>query len=110
MIKTRLELVNLLRCLSNEINLKILTYIKIYEELCVCQFEDILDIPQPTISRHLRSLYMMGIVSVRKEGRWHFYSLKNLPNFVYEVLDIVTDRYSIKKDKMLKKCNTGNHK
>lgn len=110
MIITRLELVDLLKCLSDEINLKILSYIRNYEELCVCQFEDILDIPQPTISRHLRSLYMVGLVSVRKEGRWHFYSLVNLPKFVYEVLDMATERYSIKKDIVFKKCNTKNHK
>lgn len=104
MITTKLELVELLKCLSDEINLKILAYIRIYEELCVCQFEDLIEIPQPTISRHLKTLYTVQIVTVRKEGRWHYYSLKKLPGFVHEVLDLATDRYNIKKDRPLKKC------
>ncbi|MGC9384596.1 MAG: ArsR/SmtB family transcription factor [Kosmotogaceae bacterium] len=106
MITTKLELVELLKCLSDEINLKILSYIRIYEELCVCQFEDLLEIPQPTISRHLKTLYTAQIVTVRKEGRWHYYSLNNLPGFVQEVLDLAIERYNIKKDGSLKKCKT----
>ncbi|MFO7881552.1 MAG: metalloregulator ArsR/SmtB family transcription factor [Kosmotogaceae bacterium] len=107
MIITRLELVELLNLLSDEINLKILSYIKIYEELCVCQFEDILEIPQPTISRHLKALYTARIISVRKEGRWHYYRLKKLPDFVHEVLNLAMERYNITREKLLKRCNTS---
>ncbi len=105
MIITRPELVDLLKCLSDEINLKILSYIKIYGTLCVCQFENILEIPQPTISRHLKALYTARMVSVKKEGRWHFYRLEKLSDFVHEVLDLAIERYNITKEESLKQCS-----
>jgi ArsR family transcriptional regulator, arsenate/arsenite/antimonite-responsive transcriptional repressor len=44
-------------------------------ELCVCHLVHVLQVPQPTISRHLASLRRAGLVQVRKEGLWCHYSL-----------------------------------
>lgn len=44
-------------------------------EMCVGDLVEVLQVPQPTASRHLRYLREAGLVEVRREGRWCFYSL-----------------------------------
>ncbi len=45
------------------------------QEICVCYFVEILDQPQPKISRHLAYLRNAGIVSARREGKWMHYRI-----------------------------------
>jgi len=45
------------------------------QEVCVCYFVEILDAPQPKISRHLAYLRNVGIVSARREGKWMHYRI-----------------------------------
>lgn len=44
-------------------------------ELCVCDIVDLLGLPQPTVSRHLRILRDSGLVHVRRRGRYAHYRL-----------------------------------
>ena len=44
-------------------------------ELCVCELAEALDLSQPLLSFHLRTLREAGLVSTRKKGRWVHYSL-----------------------------------
>jgi len=44
-------------------------------ELCVCQIETALGIHQAKISRHLACLRKHGIVKVRSQWKWKYYSL-----------------------------------
>jgi ArsR family transcriptional regulator, arsenate/arsenite/antimonite-responsive transcriptional repressor len=44
-------------------------------ELCVCYFVEVIDAPQPKISRHLAYLRRAGIVATRREGKWMHYRL-----------------------------------
>lgn len=44
-------------------------------EMCVGDLVEILRVPQPTASRHLRHLREAGLVEVRKDGRWCIYAL-----------------------------------
>lgn len=50
------------------------------QELCVCYFTEILDQPQPKISRHLAYLRSAGLVSVRRDGRWMHYRIEMPPH------------------------------
>lgn len=43
------------------------------QEICVCYLVEILDQPQPKISRHLAYLRSAGIVAARREGKWMHY-------------------------------------
>lgn len=45
------------------------------QEICVCYFVEILDAPQPKISRHLAYLRKAGIVTARREGKWMHYRI-----------------------------------
>lgn len=44
-------------------------------ELCVGDLVTILDMPQPTVSRHLAYLRRSTLVETRKSGLWMYYSL-----------------------------------
>lgn len=44
-------------------------------EKCACKILERFEITQPTLSHHMRILSGCGIVNVRREGKWHHYSL-----------------------------------
>lgn len=44
-------------------------------EVCVCFFVEVLDEPQPKISRHLAYLRSAGLVSARRDGKWAHYAI-----------------------------------
>jgi ArsR family transcriptional regulator len=44
-------------------------------ERCVCELAEALDVSQPLLSFHLRTLREAGLISDRREGRWVYYSL-----------------------------------
>ena len=50
------------------------------QEICVCYFVEILDQPQPKISRHLAYLRSAGIVAARREGKWMHYKIVMPPH------------------------------
>lgn len=44
-------------------------------ELCVCHIHELLDAPQPTVSRHLAILRAADLVAARRQGAWVHYRL-----------------------------------
>ena len=62
------------RAFSDRTRLRILCLIR-KRELCVGDIVDILQVPQPRISRHLAYLRKAGLVIVRKAGLWSYYGL-----------------------------------
>jgi ArsR family transcriptional regulator, arsenate/arsenite/antimonite-responsive transcriptional repressor len=62
------------RALSDRTRLRIL-HLLLPGELCVCHLVDVLDLPQPKVSRHLAYLRGAGLVIARKEGLWNYYRL-----------------------------------
>jgi ArsR family transcriptional regulator len=50
------------------------------QEICVCYFVEILNQPQPKISRHLAYLRNAGIVMTRRDGKWMHYRIVMPPN------------------------------
>lgn len=42
---------------------------------CACDFADVFDVSQPTVSEHLRVLRKAGIVTTKRRGTQIFYSL-----------------------------------
>ncbi|HRH25319.1 MAG TPA: metalloregulator ArsR/SmtB family transcription factor [Candidatus Paceibacterota bacterium] len=64
------------KTLSDETRLLIaLKLFKKGEMSCKQVSESFKDLSQPTISHHFKALEKAGIISVRKEGTSHFYSL-----------------------------------
>lgn len=62
------------KALSDANRLKILSMLS-SGEICACRILEALDITQPTLSHHMKILSGCGLVTVRKEGQWSYYSL-----------------------------------
>jgi ArsR family transcriptional regulator, arsenate/arsenite/antimonite-responsive transcriptional repressor len=62
------------RAFSDRTRLRILCLLR-RMEFCVGDIVEILQAPQPKISRHLAYLRKAGLVTVRKSGLWSYYSL-----------------------------------
>ena len=62
------------RALSDDTRFRILESL-VGKETCVCELVDQLDVAQPLLSHHLKTLKEAGLVRARKRGRWMFYSL-----------------------------------
>lgn len=70
----KLDIVNVLKALSDETRLRILNLL--YErELCVCDIVESLGIMQTKASRHLSYLRNAGLISSRKQAQWVYYSI-----------------------------------
>ncbi|MGO8749434.1 MAG: ArsR/SmtB family transcription factor [Thermoguttaceae bacterium] len=62
------------RAFSDRTRLRILCLLR-RKEICVGDIVEILQVPQPRISRHLAYLRKAGLVTVRKSMLWCYYSL-----------------------------------
>jgi ArsR family transcriptional regulator, arsenate/arsenite/antimonite-responsive transcriptional repressor len=73
-LKNAADLAGVYRALSDETRLRILALLR-DGEVCVCHIHGGLDLPQPTISRHLAYLRRSGLVHARRDGIWMHYRL-----------------------------------
>lgn len=89
------EVAEKLKLLSDKTRLTMLSLMK-EREWCVCEFVDILDISQPSVSQHLRKLKAQGIVKENKQGQWVYYSL-NVDDkpYIQDVLRYMPDPKTI---------------
>lgn len=68
---------------------------------CVCEFVEIFQASQPSISQHLRKLKDLGLVKEERKGQWIFYSI-NKSNEYYSFIKPILDQlpnqdYKLKK-------------
>jgi ArsR family transcriptional regulator, arsenate/arsenite/antimonite-responsive transcriptional repressor len=70
------DLLALFKALSDRNRLRVVAALMKFDELCVCQILELLQISGATASRHLSLLVQAGLLTSRKEGRWIFYRLQ----------------------------------
>lgn len=75
----------LFKAFGDETRLRILNLLA-QRECCVCEFQGILKVPQPKISRHLAYLRRSGLVVTRKRGKWVLYRLAEPTGSVHAML------------------------
>ncbi|MEW6623086.1 MAG: metalloregulator ArsR/SmtB family transcription factor [Bacillota bacterium] len=95
-----MELIQLLKALSDETRLRILNLLT-KEELCVCEIEYLLNINQSNASRHLNKLWVSKIITYEKRAQWVYYKLnekliKEYP-FISELLSNELNKMEISK-------------
>jgi len=73
--------------LSDPIRLEIIDYLRDGEK-CVCEIVPHLNLIQPLVSRHLKTLKDAGIVRCRKEGTKRLYSI--VDQQIFNVTDALT--------------------
>ena len=65
----------LFRAFADRTRLRILALLREREEICVCDLERVLKLPQAKVSRHLAYLRKAGLVAGRKDQQWMHYRL-----------------------------------
>ncbi|PLY09478.1 MAG: transcriptional regulator [Arcobacter sp.] len=67
---------NTIGSINDETRIKILRFVDVNTEVCVCDIENSFDMIQSRVSRHLKILKDGGFLSLRREGRWAYYSIR----------------------------------
>lgn len=62
--------------LNDETRVQLIKFIYINGECCVCDLENSFNMIQSRLSRHLKILKEAGFLSVKREGRWAYYSIR----------------------------------
>ena len=66
----------LFRALGDPTRVKIVNLLARSDEpICVCELVPAVDVSQPTVSHHLKTLTDAGLLEREERGRWAFYSL-----------------------------------
>lgn len=73
------SLADLMQAAGNDTRLKILWLLTSEQELCPCDFADILGISVPAVSQQLQKLRAQGLVTRRRDGVTIYYSLTDTP-------------------------------
>ncbi len=68
------DFVKVMKALSDPNRVKIIKMLQ-YKKMCVCEMQAALQIAQPTVSKHLKMLEDVGLVTFRKDGVWVNYHL-----------------------------------
>jgi ArsR family transcriptional regulator len=76
----------LLKAFADPVRLRLVNLLAERDEVCVCHMHEALDLPQPTVSRHLAYLRKHGIVATRKEGLWVYYRLAKPTSDLHRML------------------------
>lgn len=74
-----IEIIEIIKLFSNETRARILFLIS-NSEICNCDIENVLNISQSNISKHLRQAEFLKLVNKRKNSYWTYYSLN--PEFL----------------------------
>ena len=108
MLKSKVDLdraANVLKLLGDKTRLSIVAILK-QRECCVCEFLEVFEMSQPSISQHLRKLKDAGMVKEERRGQWIYYSLNqqtDLYGMIEDILEHVPDQ--IDKIKQIEKNN-----
>ena len=68
------DFITVMKALSDPNRVKIVKMLQ-HKTMCVCEIQVVLQIAQPTVSKHLKILENAGIVGYRKDGLWINYFL-----------------------------------
>ena len=89
------EKANVFKALSDGNRLKIIDILSCGER-CACKILEFFDVTQPALSHHMKVLAEIGLVRIRKEGKWNHYSL-NLEKYE-DILNFLDHIFYEKED------------
>ncbi len=69
------EFLEIVSALKDETRVKILRFLSICNEICVCELEVSFNMSQSRLSRHLKILKNAGFLSSRRDGKKVLYSI-----------------------------------
>jgi len=66
----------LFRALGDPARVRLLNILAGADEVCVCEFTEALGLSQPTVSHHLKTLTVAGLLERKQRGKWAYFSIK----------------------------------
>lgn len=66
--------INVMKALSDPNRVRIIKILQ-HKALCVCELQQLLSIPQPAVSKHMKALEKAGMVKGTKDGLWVYYAV-----------------------------------
>jgi DNA-binding transcriptional ArsR family regulator len=70
------DLVKLFRALGDRTRLEIVRLLLVRDELACAELQQLFPLSRPALAHHTRVLTECGILTVRKEGSYHFFTLR----------------------------------
>lgn len=92
--------IQIFKALSDNNRLKIIDMLSC-DEMCACEILKKLNITQPTLSHHMKTLIDSNLVTARKEANWMYYKLNK--NTIDELTSYIKHISSDKDDCICKK-------
>ena len=86
-----------MKALSDPNRVKIVKMLQ-YKTMCVCEIQALLQIAQPTVSKHLKILENAGIVTYSKDGLWINYFLADGSSSPYAASILGNLKHWLKND------------
>ena len=71
------RILNILSVITDKTRMKILFLLMENGEMCICEISPLLGITRSAVSQHLSTLKKVSLLSVRKDGKFVYYSIKN---------------------------------
>ena len=87
----------LFKALSDENRLTVLSTLK-NGEMCAGDILELLNITQPTLSHHMKTLCDAGIVTARKDGKRTYYSIAE--QTVIDLLNFANEIFGLEKENL----------
>ncbi len=96
-----MDLLKTLKALSHLNRIRILNLLN-HEELCVCELENIMDLNQSNVSRHLGKLKEANLIIGEKKAQWVYYKINEklfkAHSFLQNILEEELDHSDYKED------------
>ena len=70
------ELIQVLKAVADKNRIRIIKMLE-KKKMCVCELSAVLEITQPSVSKHLSILNNAGILKDERNGQWIDYSINN---------------------------------
>ncbi len=96
------DFINVMKALSDANRVRIIKILQ-QKSLCVCELQQLLSIPQPAVSKHMKVLEKAGLVKSTKEGLWVNYALNYGSSNPYAAAILGNFRYWLSDDPLLRK-------
>ncbi|MCT8139220.1 winged helix-turn-helix transcriptional regulator (plasmid) [Anaerobacillus sp. CMMVII] len=92
------KMATVLKLLGDQTRLTMILLLK-ESDCCVCEFVELFNMSQPSISQHVRKLKDAGIVNEARRGQWIFYSLNKQSDY-YKVILSITEYLPTQEEKI----------
>ncbi|HKL12393.1 MAG TPA: metalloregulator ArsR/SmtB family transcription factor [Halanaerobiales bacterium] len=105
-----MDLLKVLKALAHLNRIRIINLLN-YKELCVCELENILELNQSNVSRHLSKLKETNLIMGEKKAQWIYYRINekvlNEHKFLKKLIEEDIKNHSVCKEdnKRLAKYN-----